>query len=49
MTGASSMREAGHSKLVLRDNPEGSGGKGGGRGAQDGGTRVHPWLIHVDV
>ena len=49
MTSTSSMHEAGHSKLVLRDNPEGSGGKGGGRGAQDGGTRVHPWLIHVDV
>ena len=32
---------------MLQDNPEGSGGKGGGRGAQDGGIRVHPWLIHV--
>ena len=21
----------------------------GGRGAQDGGIHVHPWLIHVDV
>ena len=22
---------------------------GGGRGVQDGRTRVHPWLIHVNV
>ena len=36
MTGASSMPEAGHSKLVLWDNPEGRGGEGGGRGVQDG-------------
>ena len=25
------------------------GGEGGGSGVQDGGTHVHPWLIHVDV
>ena len=37
MTSASSMHEAGHSKLVLRDNPDGCGGEGGGRGVQDGG------------
>ena len=43
------MHEAGHSKLVLWDNPEGWGGEGGGRGVQDGGTHVHPWLIDVDV
>lgn len=49
MTGASSMREAGHSKLVLRDNPEGSGGKGVGRGVQDECIHVHPWLSHVNV
>ena len=49
MTSASSMHEAGHSKLVLWDNPEGWGGEGGGRGVQDGGTHVHPWLIHVNV
>ena len=42
MTGARSMHEAGHSKLVLWDNPEGSGGKGGGRGAQDWGDRYAP-------
>ena len=32
MTSASSMCEAGHSKPVLWDNPEGWGGEGGGRG-----------------
>ena len=37
MTSASLMHEAGHSKLVLWDNPEGWGGEGGGRGIQDGG------------
>ena len=49
MTSANLMREAGHSELVLWDNPEGWGGKGGGRRVQDGGTHVHPRLIHVDV
>ena len=49
MTSASSMHEAGHSKLVLWDNPEESDGEGGGWRFQDGGTPVHPWLIHVDV
>ena len=48
MTSANSMHE-GHPKLVLWDNPEGWDGEGGGRGIQDGGTHVHPWLIHVDV
>ena len=46
---ASLMHDAGHSKLVLWDNPEGWGGEGGGRGVQDGGTHVHSWLIHVNV
>ena len=36
-------------KAVLWDNPMQWGGEGGGRGIQDGGTPVHPWLIHVDV
>ena len=49
MTSASSMHEAGHSKLVLWDNPEEWDGEGGGRGVQDGGTHVHLWLIHVHV
>ena len=42
------MHEAGHPKLVLWDNPEGWGREGGWRGVQDGGTHVHPRLIHVD-
>ena len=37
MTRASSMRDTGHSEPVVRDNPEGWGGEGGGRAAQDGG------------
>ena len=45
MTGESSMHEAGYSKLVLWDNPEGWGGEGG----SGWGTRVHPWLIHVYI
>ena len=49
MTSASMMHEAGHSKLVLWDNPEGWGREGDERGIQDGGTHVHPRLIHVDV
>ena len=49
MTSANSMHEEGHPKLVLWDNPEGWGTEGGGKGIQDGGTHVHPWLIHADV
>ena len=49
MTSVSSMHEVGHSKLVLWDHPEGQGGEEGGRGVQDRGTHVHPWLIQVDV
>ena len=44
-----SMHEAGQPKPVPWDNPEGWGGEGGWRGVQDGGTHVHPWLIHVNV
>ena len=36
MTSKSSMRGAGHSKLMLWDNPEGWDGEGCGRGVQDG-------------
>ena len=36
MTSVRSMHEAGHSKPVLWDNPEGWDGEGGGRGFQDG-------------
>ena len=46
---ASLMNDAGHSNLVLWDTPEGWGGEGGGRGIQDGGTHIYPWLIHIDV
>ena len=49
MTSASSMHEARHSKPVLWDNLEGWSGKVVGGGVQDGGTHVHPWLIHVSV
>ena len=49
MTSASLMFEAGHSKLVLWDKPEGWGGEGGGRGLRMGGAYVHPWVIHVDI
>ena len=49
MTSAISIREAGHHKPVLWDNPEGQGGEGCGRGVQDGGTHVYLWLIHLDV
>ena len=33
MTNADSMHDAGHSKLVLWDNPEGWCGEAGGRGS----------------
>ena len=36
--GPSLMHEAGHSKLVHWDNPEGWAGEGRGRGIQDQGT-----------
>ena len=48
MTSPRSMHEAGHSKLVHWDHPEGWEGAGG-RGGWDRGTHVHPWLIHVSV
>ena len=43
------MHEAGHSKPVLWDNPEGWGEDGHERGVQDGQTHVYPWLIHVNA
>ena len=49
MTMARLMHEAGHSKLVLWDNPEGWGEEGCGKGFQDGRTHVHLWLIHVNL
>ena len=49
MASARSMHDAGRSKPVLWDSPEGRGGEGGGREVQSGGTHVHPWLIHANV
>ena len=43
------MYEAGHPKLVLWDNLEGSGGEGGGQGVQKEGTHVYLWLTHINV
>ena len=43
------MHETGCSGLVHRDDPEGWDGEGAGSGVQDGGTHVHPWLVHVNV
>ena len=31
------------------EDPEGSGGEGGGRGDSGWGIHVNPWLIHVNV
>ena len=42
------MHEAGHSKLVLWDNPEGRGAEADGRGVQDGGHKcTHDWFISM--
>ena len=49
MNGASLMHEAGHTKLVLWDNPEGWSGEGEGMVVHDGRICVDLWLIHVDV
>ena len=50
MTSASLMHEAGHSKQVLWDNPEGWEVEGDGRGFKmGGGTYVHLWVIHASV
>ena len=37
------------SGLVHWEDPEGSGGEGGGRGGSGWGIHVNPWLIHVNV
>ena len=49
LASSSLIHEAGHSKPVLWDNSEGWGEEGGGRGVQDRGARVCPWLVHVIV
>ena len=43
------MQDIGCSELVHWDDPEGWYGEGGGKGVQDGGTHVHPQLVHVNV
>ena len=49
MTSPSPMHETGRLlKASELDNPEGWDGEGGGRGFGLG-TRVHPWLAHVDA
>ena len=35
--------------LGCLEDPEGSGGEGGGRGEWNVGIHVNPWLIHVNV
>ena len=49
MTRASSMHEAGHSELVLWDNPERWGGEGGKSGVQDGGGHMYTcgWFMSM--
>ena len=49
ITSPGSMHETRCSGLVHWDDPEGWDGEEGARGFQDGGTHVHPWLIHVNV
>ena len=50
MTSASLMQEAGHSKPVLWDSPEGRGGEGGRKGIRgEGGIHVYLWPIHVNA
>ena len=43
------MHETGCSGLAHWDDPKGWEGEGVGRGIQDRGTHIHPWLIHVNV
>ena len=50
MTSPSLVHEAGHSKPVLWDNPEGWDEEWDGGGVQDGGTHVHRgWFMSMDV
>ena len=49
VAGPGLMHNTGCLGLVHWDNPEGWDGEEGARGFQDGGTHVHPWLIHVNV
>ena len=48
MTSPTSMHEAGHSKPVHWDNPEGWDEEGGGRGVQDREhVYTHGWFISM--
>ena len=48
MTGTNSMHEAGHSKPVLWDNPEGWGEEGGKRRVWDGGHMcTYGWFMSM--
>ena len=49
MTSASSVHEAGYSKLVLWDNPEGWDRGERSEGGSGRGDTCAPSLIHVDV
>ena len=49
MTSASLMHEARHPKPGVLGQLRGMGWGGRWERGQDGGTHVHPWLIHVDV
>ena len=43
------MYDGGHPNLVLRDNQEGEGGEGDGRGFRRERTKVALWPIHSTV
>ena len=43
------MRQVLGPGALERPRGEGSGREGGGRGDQDWGIYVNPWLIHVNV
>ena len=44
-----SMHDIGWLGLVHWDDPEGWYREGCGRGVQDGGHMLYPWLVHVNV
>ena len=49
ITSPGSMHDTGCLGLVHWDDPEGWDGEGGEKGCSGWETRIHPWLIHVDV
>ena len=49
ITSPGSMQEAGHSRLVHWDDPEGWDGEGGGSGVQDGDHMyTHGWFMVIN-